>query len=122
MRLVVAGSRTFTDQARLFAELDRLALVRTITAIISGCAAGADQLGELWAAARRVPVVRFPAEWRKHGRAAGILRNQRMTCAADAADIFFGPGPCRGSRDMARRARAAGLPVFVFSQQPELFG
>ena len=49
-----------------------------ITAVISGKAPGADTLGEKWAHMNNVPVVPFPADWSKHGRAAGPIRNQQM--------------------------------------------
>src|SRR5690606_30354012 len=54
-------------------------------------------------------VVAYPADWRRHGRAAGPIRNQEMADAGADLCIAFPGG--RGTADMVRRARAAGIPV-----------
>ena len=46
--------------------------------IISGMASGADTFAVEWAARFGFPLRAFPAEWDKHGRSAGPIRNQRM--------------------------------------------
>lgn len=45
-----------------------------ITTVISGKARGVDTLGERWAAANKISVERFPADW-SLGRGAGFRRN-----------------------------------------------
>lgn len=112
-RVVVAGSREFNDFERLCADLDYL-LSRRLpdVEIISGCARGADTLGERYAAMRGLPCRRFPADWARFGRAAGPLRNAAMAAVADAAVVYWRPGS-RGSADMVRAAQARGLRVVV---------
>jgi hypothetical protein len=51
----------------------------------------------------------FDADWTKHGKAAGPIRNQEMIDEADALAAF--PGG-RGTADCVRRAKAKGIPIF----------
>ncbi len=115
-RVVVAGSRGFSDFQLLSVVLDR-ALSRPVASgcqvvVLSGGARGADSLGAAYAAARGFPVWSFPADWARFGRAAGPLRNAAMVRSADAAVVFW-DGSSRGSADLVRRVRAAGLPLRV---------
>jgi len=80
--------------------------------IISGCARGADTLGIEWAEAKGVEVARFPADWKTHGRAAGPIRNQQMLEEGKPDLVVAFPG-ARGTADMIRRARAAGVELIL---------
>lgn len=46
--------------------------------VICGKAPGIDTLGENWAIENNHKVTRFHADWNKHGRAAGPIRNREM--------------------------------------------
>lgn len=110
-RILVCGGRDYNDQAMAFGVLDMLAEELVINAIIQGdCPTGADKLARLWAISRNEHFDRFPADWRKHGRAAGPLRNQQMLDVGKPTLVLAFPGG-RGTADMVRRARAAGVPV-----------
>lgn len=110
MKTVIAGTRTFGDVALFNAALDDLGW--EVTEVVSGGCEGPDLMGEFWAHQRKVPVRRFEADWRKHGRAAGPIRNGEMADYADVAVIFW-DGKSRGSADMARKMQAKGKPVKV---------
>ena len=110
MRVLVCGGRDFMDRSWLFRELDALRSSRGVTAIISGCAPGADTLGIEWAEARGIEVARFAADWNTHGRAAGPIRNQQMLDEGKPELVVSFPGG-RGTADMVRRARTAGIEV-----------
>lgn len=112
MRVLVCGGRDFIDRTWLFRELDALHSSRNVTMVISGCAPGADSLGIEWAEARRIEVGRFPADWDTHGRAAGPIRNQRMLDEGKPDLVIAFPGG-RGTADMSRRAREAGIELIV---------
>lgn len=82
MKVIIAGSRSITNY-----ELVKQAILNCpfkITEIVSGCAKGVDTLGEVVALELKIPVMKFPADWDKHGRAAGPIRNERMGDYADA--------------------------------------
>lgn len=113
MRVLVCGGREFADFERLCLEMDRIdrsCKPLGITHVISGAAQGADRLAAEWSKKYDLPVSFFPADRKKHGRAAGPIRNQKMLDAGkpDLVVAFHGG---RGTADMVRRARAAGVEV-----------
>ena len=127
-RLIIAGTRelglrhcpavggtyeglpTAADGLGLFQRLDDLLDGLEIDAVLSGCADGVDLTGELWADVEHIPVERYPADWDAHGKAAGPRRNQAMVDAATHILVVRYPDS-RGSADVLRRAKAAGLTV-----------
>lgn len=76
---LVIGSRTFNDYELLKAKLDHyLQNHRTDTVIVSGGANGADTLAKRYAAEHGCEYCEFLADWSKHGKAAGYIRNKKM--------------------------------------------
>ena len=118
MRTIIAGSRGITDPAHLTAALASCPWAAYITEVVSGACEGPDRLGEAWAEAAALPVSRFPANWRAHGRAAGPRRNAEMAAYADALVALY-DGQSRGTAHMIRTARAVGLPVHVHYSQSD---
>lgn len=108
MKVLVAGGRDFKPTKEDWFKLRDALLSSNCTELVSGGASGADLMGELCAAKLNIPVKPFAAEWAKHGKAAGPMRNQLMADYADAA-IFFPGG--RGTADMKRRWMATGKPI-----------
>jgi hypothetical protein len=120
MRLLVCGSRTWTDRARLWQVLDRLTANHggQVT-VIEGDARGADRLAGQLAHERGWRLERYPADWQGEGRAAGPRRNARMLQQGRPdLVVAFTVGPLvhsRGTADMVGRARAAGVPDHVIT-------
>lgn len=120
MRLLVCGGRTFSDKALLFATLDRVTprtepdeygntLPAGVT-IIHGAAQGADRLADDWAVVNWCSVEQYPADWDRYKKSAGFIRNQEMLEKGRPDLVIAFPGG-RGTADMVRRARKAGVPV-----------
>lgn len=109
MRVIVCGGRDYPSPAHIFAALDDIAAERGITEIMQGGATGVDQFARDWAAYRGVKRWVCKADWTKHGKAAGPIRNQRMLEWAPDALIAFPGG--KGTADMISRAKAAGVEV-----------
>lgn len=119
MRVIVCGSRDWTNRLAFDVVLYGLwgsRATRDLTLIHGACPTGADALVDEWAGTK-VPVERFPAEWEKRGRIAGPLRNQQMLDEGkpDLVVAFVNKplDESRGTADMVRRARKAGVPVYV---------
>lgn len=106
-RVIVCGGRDFADQDVVDNFLDSI----VITEVIHGGASGADTLAGRWAQRRGVPVKVYPADWNKHGRAAGPIRNQQMLDTEDPTAVIAFPGG-RGTADMVRRAEDYGVPIY----------
>ena len=114
MKIIIAGTRTFTDKHLLFCKMDWLVSMldlRYVT-VISGTAEGADKLGEEWAKDKNFLCEKFPPDWNKHGKAAGPIRNAQMADAADMCIVFW-DGKSKGTKNMIETALSKGLLVKV---------
>jgi hypothetical protein len=112
MRVLVCGARDYTDASTLWGALDtiRREAHHDTMVVIQGGAHGADQIAREWCRSRHVPYDNYPADWDKHGKSAGPIRNQRMIDQGKPDLVVAFPGG-RGTADMVRRAQAAGVPV-----------
>lgn len=111
MKIIVAGSRSFTDSKLLTEKLDFFFSKITPT-IISGRASGADQLGEKYAEERGLDLILMPADWYKYGRSAGYRRNTEMAKVADGL-VAFWDGESKGTGHMIAEMRRLGKTVKV---------
>ena len=108
MKIVIAGSRSIENYAALLRAIESSAF--EISEVVCGEARGVDTLGELWAAEHNVPVRKFPANWGRFGRAAGMYRNAEMAEYGDGGLILW-DGESRGTLDMIDKLRRLGKPV-----------
>jgi len=108
MKVLVCGGRAFIDRGLLSSVLDRYDIGDLC--IIAGGASGADLLAGEWAARRGVCHIAVKANWDRHGKSAGPLRNTWMLqfCEPDLVIAFEGG---RGTADMVRQAEAFGVQV-----------
>lgn len=123
MKTIIAGRRTFgwtfNDDGEEVPVQEHIDLLYyslgsrpEITEIVSGCAKGADSLGEEWALEANKPVKRFPAEWHKYKKAAGPIRNMQMGDYADQL-IAFWDGESKGTQHMINYMNSLQKPVTV---------
>ncbi len=117
MRVLVCGGRDYADKDEVWRVLDGVAQVRdenslgeNIVLIHGACPTGADLWASGWAAANWQTEKRYPANWERDGRAAGPIRNQRMLDEGKPDLVVAFPGG-RGTEDMKRRSRLAGIKV-----------
>jgi hypothetical protein len=102
----VCGGRNYADKATVFDALDAWAP----DIIVHGGAAGADLLAGQYGKARKLPVIVEPADWNKHGKAAGPIRNAKMLKDHRPTVVVHFPGGA-GTADMVAKAKAAGVPT-----------
>ena len=110
MKTIIAGSREIEDYDIVKQACDECGW--TITSVVSGTARGVDSLGEFYAHQMGIPVHRFPADWKKFGKAAGHIRNAEMSKNAEAL-VAIWDGKSAGTRNMIRTAETKGLRVYV---------
>lgn len=115
MRIIVTGMRDWTDWNRVWRALDVATAVCGLSnaIIIEGGAKGADEHARSWASEKMVRNITYPAEWAKHGKPAGRIRNRLM--ASDGAEVClaFWDGKSPGTGDMICVAVEHGIPVRI---------
>lgn len=130
-KVIIAGSRTFSDYALLEKYLD--SLIEHPVIIVSGCAKGADSLGELYAKNKGYLIEKHPANWSNitvsnciikrngygiYNALAGYNRNIEMlesikNCVDGGFVVAFWDGKSKGTKDMIDIAKKNGIDVFI---------
>lgn len=121
MRALICGSRTWDKPIPVDVVVGGLASVygQGNVTIIHGAAKGADSMAASAAHRHGVDCEDYPADWDTHGKAAGPIRNQRMLDDGKPDVVFAFTddlATSKGTADMVRRARKAGLPVYVIGR------
>lgn len=118
---IVTGSRDWTDVRAI--EAPMLSLPTGSILFHGDCPTGADAIADSIARTIGMEVRRFPADWRRHGRRAGPLRNRGMRDAAlRASSVESMPVVClafplpqsKGTLDMMALCEAEGWDVRNF--------
>lgn len=113
MRLIIAGGRYFNDYGLLKEKVDYfLSNESGHIEIVSGCARGADSLGERYAKEKGIPVKQFPAKWGQYGKRAGYLRNEEMALYATHC-ICFWDGESKGTKHMIDISKKQNLNLRI---------
>lgn len=110
MRVLVCGSREWTEQARIYARLSKLP---DGTTILHGTARGADRIAASFAEGWGFEVEHWPANWKRDGKKAGILRNIDMLDSGVDLVLAFWDGASRGTLHTIREAQKRGIHVEV---------
>ena len=113
VKVIISGGRGFYNYMLLKLKCDKiLKEIEGEIQIVSGCAKGADALGERYAKARQLIVKRFEADWDKNGKFAGHIRNAEMAKYSDCL-IAFWDGRSPGTKSMISQAEKRGLKIRV---------
>jgi hypothetical protein len=110
MKVIVAGCRDFYSHDFVAQTIEDSGFV--LDEIVSGGAAGVDNVGQWYAHNNKIKCTTFPADWNKNGKAAGPIRNTTMANYADAL-ILIWDGVSSGSRDMLQKMLTLKKPVFI---------
>lgn len=110
MKVAVIGSRSFNDYEKLKDTLSKI----DVSLLVSGGANGADKLGEQYANENNIPTKIFLPDWKKHGKAAGFLRNTDIINEAELV-VAFWDQQSNGTRDSIQKAEKQGKKVMIIS-------
>ena len=103
-RILICGDRNYKDWIKV---QDYLNTIPRTAIIIHGGARGADSLAGNLATSLKMKVIKFPAEWDKYGKAAGVLRNQQMLDDGHPDLVVYFHKDIensKGTKDMIKRA------------------
>lgn len=114
-RVTIAGCRDYNnyDEAKQYIDfcLSNIRKENNII-IVSGCATGADAIGERYAKENGFIVEKYPADWQKYRKSAGPRRNKSMTKVSDYI-ICFWNGKNRGTKSLIRYAKMYNKPIRI---------
>lgn len=115
--VIIAGTRDFSDYALLNEKVIKILSQKTEefnVKIVCGMARGADLLGKKFADEHGLEVVECPADWDKHGKKAGYMRNEEMAKISDAL-IAFWDSKSPGTKHMIDLATKYKLKIRVIN-------
>jgi hypothetical protein len=75
------------------------------------CTRGADAIADAVARRLGIEVCPHPAEWDRHGRRAGFVRNAEMVALKPDVVLAFQVNRSKGTQHTIDLAKAAGIPV-----------
>jgi Bifunctional DNA primase/polymerase, N-terminal/YspA, cpYpsA-related SLOG family len=111
-RVLVTGSRTWTDEDAIVDALARLSVEHDSALVVvhGGCPRGADAIAHAWCHSTGTAVERHPADW-STGRAAGHRRNAAMVATRPDLCLAFIRDGSPGATGCAALAERAGIPT-----------
>jgi hypothetical protein len=110
MKIAIIGSRVFNDYELLCNHLEEYK--SKVTLVVSGKANGADYLGEKWAIDNNIQTLIFPADWKTHGKRAGLIRNQDIIKNCDGV-VAFWDGISKGTSHSLSLATKYSKPIKI---------
>lgn len=113
MRVIVCGGRDYENDIyfdHVMSVLDDWFLGNT--EIAHGGCSGADELAHEWCMSHGRKDKEYVASWKKHGNAAGPIRNAFML-SDFKPDIVVAFSGGRGTADMVKKAQEAGVTVIL---------
>lgn len=118
-RILVTGSRDWESHSVIAESLasvvvDAIYHDKEPVVVHGDCPTGADAIVQTICEAAEIRTERHPADWNKHGRAAGPIRNQEMVDLGANVCLAFPHHGSRGTNDCIRRAEGADIPVHIF--------
>jgi hypothetical protein len=118
-RLLVSGSREWDMPEVLQMVIIQHWFENDDLVIIHGdCPKGADRMAREFCEKNGIPEERYPADWNRHGKAAGHIRNKVMVDTKPDFAVFFIRGESRGTKNCLEHAKKAGIPHATYGDRP----
>lgn len=126
-KILVCGGRDYNDYDKVREVLSKIAdenskeynpndnWLPSDIMIISGGARGADTLAIDWAIVNYAQFKEYEADWDKHGKAAGPIRNAEMLKEVPDLVVAFPGG--KGTLDIVTKAKQAGIKVLEVTNE-----
>jgi hypothetical protein len=115
MRILITGSRLWTDQDRIRQLFTRLCFNPAAVTMVSGrCPHGADRMCEEIATELGWKIEPHPADWKLFGKRAGYIRNAEMVALGADLCFAFIKDRSPGSTNTAYLAKTAGIKTYIF--------
>ena len=121
--LGIVGSRHYENYSEFTSVINQLlAIYGKPNKVVSGghtdkygnIKSGADTLAWKWAMENKIPIIEHNAEWDKHGRAAGPIRNKLIINDTDVLIAFVAPNSV-GTKNSISLAKKANIKIYTYN-------
>lgn len=113
-RILITGSRTWPHAGDIRDALRAVWGNGDAVLITGACPRGADAIAERLWRAWGGHVERHPADWQRHGRRAGFIRNAEMVRLGADLCLAFIHRHSPGATHTAALTRRAGIPTRIY--------
>jgi hypothetical protein len=126
IRVLITGSRTWDDTDTIRDAILTLATScgrDNLTIVHGHCPKGADAIADRLAQTYPggpIAVERHPAQWYKHGKKAGFIRNKEMVELGADVCLAFIKDESRGATMCADLAELEGIQVYRFYAESQV--
>lgn len=105
-----------SNERLVYETIERMIDGADIKIIVGDCPTGADAFARIWCFTNNVEYDVYYADWERHGRAAGPLRNMEMIAQKpDLVLAFYAKGASnKGTSNCVKQAVMAGIPVMQY--------
>lgn len=122
MRVAFVGSQQFSNMPLV---VKAVALLDFDDLFVSGGGPGVDTVAENAAKARQIARLIIPAQWTRHSKRAGILRNPKIVASCHCL-LAFWDGTSPGTKNSISHAIRQDKPLFIirtcYELSPNLMG
>lgn len=124
-RILITGSRTWDDREAVVEALwaatgtlwaDRKIDLAEVVVVSGACPLGADRLCEEAAKRAGVRIERHPADWNRHGKRAGFVRNAEMVALGADICLAFIKDSSKGASMTAQLAEREGIQTVRYEK------
>jgi hypothetical protein len=81
--------------------------------VSGGCSRGGDRFAEMFARLYSIPIIIYPAEWKKYGRGAGFIRNTDIAMKADELIACVASDRTGGTEDTIKKFEKRGKVAII---------
>lgn len=113
-RVLITGSREWSDRFFIQNKIEDLSLRGNIVIVHGGCKKGVDEIVNNYCLYENIEQEIYTAKWEKHGKRAGILRNQQMVDTKPDLCLSFWNGKSTGTKDCINKVIKAKIPINIF--------
>lgn len=119
MRILITGSRTWQKEMTIRDAIEDqwlTTLIHEQNTLVHGGAAGADTMAAKWGDFFAMDIEGHLADWQKHGKRAGFVRNAEMVALGADVCLAFIRDESKDATMTADLAEKAGIHVIRFKE------